>query len=165
MKKLKEYLQKKSVINKETNCWEWNGGVDSWGYGQFFKNKKTHKAHRSMYKEFHGEIPKGMFVCHTCDNPRCINPEHLWLGTPKQNANDRDIKGRHVSFKGESHPAAKLDWGLVHMIRINPQKHTQKKLASICGVSISTIRDVIYNRYWKENDDIANIFGENKATP
>ena len=51
------------------------------------------------------------------------------------------------------------------MIRINPQKHTQKKLASICGVSISTIRDVIYNRYWKENDDIANILRENQATP
>ena len=164
MKKLKEYLQKRSVVNKETNCWEWDGGLDSWGYGQFFKNRKTHKAHRSMYKEVHGDIPKGMFVCHTCDNPKCINPEHLWLGTPKQNANDRDQKGRHHTFHGEEHPQAKLNWDLVNMIRKNPHKYTQKKLAHMCGVSISTIKDVIYNKCWKNDDDIANTLRKNQAT-
>ena len=160
---MKEYLQKRCTINKETNCWEWDGGVDSWGYGQFFKYKKTHKAHRTMYKEIYGNIPFGMFVCHTCDNPKCINPDHLWLGTPKENAHDRDKKGRHHKFVGEEHPQAKLNWELVKMIRQNPHKYTQKKLADICGVSLSTIRDVVYNRYWKD-DDLADTLRKNQAT-
>lgn len=146
---MKEYLKKRISLNNNTNCWEWVGSKDSWGYGQFYKNRKSYKAHRVSYQEYKGDIPLGMYVCHTCDNPKCINPDHLWIGTPKQNSQDRDVKGRNYTHLGEKHPQAKLDWGLVKFIRENPQKYTQKKLASICGVSISTIRDVVYNRSWK----------------
>ncbi len=85
-----------SKFTKNNNgCWEWNAGCFSDGYGAFSYQRKTQKAHRISYLLFVGMIPKGKMVLHRCDNPPCVNPAHLFIGTAKDNAHDAIQKGRH----------------------------------------------------------------------
>lgn len=92
-----------SKVNKTDNangCWEWQAGRFGGGYGKIavkHNGKWTGLyAHRVSYELTHGPIPDGMCVCHSCDNPKCVNPSHLWIGTQIENIKDRDIKGRLV---------------------------------------------------------------------
>lgn len=90
-------------------CWEWIGGLDTHGYGQFCLNEKTILVHKLSWIIVHGEIPDRLWVLHKCDNPKCVNPEHLVLGTAKDNAQDRERKGRGNSKRfGEGSSTHKL---------------------------------------------------------
>lgn len=75
-------------------CWEWTAGLDKDGYGKFWFKNETIRAHRFSYELHFGPIKEGLCVCHTCDNPGCVRPEHLWLGTIQENSKDRDNKKR-----------------------------------------------------------------------
>jgi len=77
-----------------TDCWEWTAGRDRDGYGRFKLNGVTPRAHRVSWALHHGPIESGLLVCHTCDNPSCINPSHLFLGDYQSNADDSRAKGR-----------------------------------------------------------------------
>jgi hypothetical protein len=77
-----------------TECWEWARGTDSFGYGKVRYKGEAHTLHRLMYRLYKGEVPKGLCVCHSCDNPKCCNPQHLWLGTRAENNQDMWGKGR-----------------------------------------------------------------------
>jgi hypothetical protein len=87
-------------------CWEWLGGRTGPGYGALTRDggKVQVKAHRVSYELHHGPIPDGLYVCHTCDNPGCVNPAHLWAGTPQDNMTDKVLKGRAFQWSGARNP-------------------------------------------------------------
>ena len=88
----KEYIQSHITIN-DNGCWLWKTTPKS-RYAQAYKNNRAIPAHRLSYQIYIGEIPKGLFVCHKCDIPGCVNPKHLFVGTQKDNMQDCSVKGR-----------------------------------------------------------------------
>lgn len=102
-KKVIERFWKK--VNKTRDCWEWTGAINRDGYGQFGYNKKTYISSRFVMKIIGKEIPEGMFVCHKCDNPACVNPDHLFIATHKDNMKDCMDKGRWKKLKHPSNSA------------------------------------------------------------
>lgn len=91
-----KWLSKYYVINSNTGCWDWQYCTDYDGYGKLKVCQVSWYAHRYFYQIYRDVIPPGLLVCHTCDNPSCVNPEHLFLGTDKDNAQDKKRKGRAV---------------------------------------------------------------------
>ena len=105
-----ERFWSKVEVAQPWECWGWKAGVDHHGYGQFSIDGHKNGSHRIAWQIINGDIPDGMYICHHCDNPACTNPAHLFLGTAKDNASDRDQKGRGSggwSLKG-GHVSAKL---------------------------------------------------------
>ncbi|HET8686353.1 MAG TPA: HNH endonuclease signature motif containing protein, partial [Methanosarcina sp.] len=92
------FLSKISV--ESTGCFKYLGAKDKDGYGYFKLNGKTYKAHRIAIQLHTGVDPKGHLVLHHCDNPSCVNPDHLYLGTPKQNMQDRKDRNRNAGWSG-----------------------------------------------------------------
>lgn len=139
-------------IRSEDECWNWKSYLGSFGRGAYSIGQKSIKSHRWAWFLTHGEIPKGMFVCHKCDNGRCCNPNHLFLGTPKENTQDMVSKGRKVTLRGEDDPKSKLTSQDVINIRSewagNPRP-SQFALAKKYNVSRSTIEAVVLRHNWK----------------
>lgn len=135
------------VDRSAEGCWEWQGQILSVNnYGRYRRKNPygTERAHRIAWMIANGPIPKGMYVCHKCDNPPCVNPSHLFLGTQADNMQDMHLKGR--GHAGESHANAKLSDEEVEIIRSNPLGVTQRELASKFGVSESLVSQIINNR-------------------
>jgi hypothetical protein len=137
-------------------CWLWLGSTDSHGYGSFGDKKGNQwhgfPAHRVAWELTNGPIPDGQIACHRCDNPPCVNPRHLFLGTDLDNVRDMDAKGRRVSARAEKVGSTKLTWDQVRAIRVEyrPWKVSMHKLAARYGVHHTVILDIIHNRTWRE---------------
>lgn len=145
-------------------CWEWTGAKRKHGYGKIMvedgirssgkRRQKDISAHRVSYMIHYGPIPKGFCICHTCDNPGCVNPNHLFLGTLADNNRDMRNKGRQawgkkVSHPGEKNPSAKLTEKDVKKIRTLYPKQTQTKIANDYGVTQGLIGHIVHRRIWK----------------
>ncbi|QZE51091.1 HNH homing endonuclease [Klebsiella phage vB_KpnP-VAC1] len=130
-----------------TDCILHTGAVSNAGYGLKSLNGKLMGAHQAAYIRAKGTIPKGMVVMHSCDNPLCVNPEHLSVGTQKENRADCVAKGRHNAPKGESHYGAKLTAEIVHEIRASSLTTTE--LAEVYGISRRTISDARNGKTWR----------------
>jgi len=131
-----ERFNLKWKINTVTGCWDWTASVAGKGYGQIKlpRQRKQEYAHRLAYLIHKGEIPEGKHVCHTCDNPLCVNPAHLWLGSSAENQQDMKQKGR--SLYGERNPYAILTEDGVRKIRqLLEQELSQAKIGRIVGIS------------------------------
>lgn len=143
-------------VKKTPGCWEWDGSAKSKrGYGQISmggRGGKQELVHRFSYTLHKGEIPYGMVVMHMCDNPKCVNPDHLTIGTHSENTRDAVKKGRWKSIPplncGENQHSSKLTADDVRFIRDNP-KIEAKELAAKYGTNITSIHKVRRRQTWK----------------
>lgn len=122
-------------------CWEWQGGRDLKGYGRVTVGTKRKKAHRVIWELANGPIPDGMRVCHHCDNPPCVRPDHLFLGTDKDNADDRDAKGRTGPRRGWQ-PGQRRSRGDQHWTRREPAKVPRGERANRAALTEQQVRDI-----------------------
>lgn len=108
-------------VDKTGDCWEWTGFKNRQGYGQFqVSTKNGQPAHRVSFELANGKIPDGMHVCHKCDNPPCVRPDHLFLGTPSDNMKDMVKKGRNISPNAlKTHCAQGHEFSPENTMRIN----------------------------------------------
>ena len=131
-------------FTKSDGCWEWTAARDKDGYG-IFGSGKTRKAHRLAYLHFVGLIMDGLCVCHCCDNPSCVRPDHLFLDTPAGNNADKTRKGRQA--KGEDFRDAKLTAEQVADIRADTRPPLA--IANDYGVSQVTIGNIKRRKTWR----------------
>jgi hypothetical protein len=131
-------------------CLEWTGTTVRGGYGQVRVGRKMVYAHRVAFERSKGEIPEGMFVCHSCDNPPCCNPDHLFLGTHQENMSDKVAKGRQTAMVGTKNPSSKLTEDDVRQIRkLYADGINMPRLAAVFGVTKQAIYLIVHRRKWQ----------------
>jgi len=131
-----------SYVNKQEDCWIWTGKKNKRGYGQLcFKDNMSAIASRVSYELFKGPIEEAKFICHTCDNPSCVNPDHLWAGTHIENMMDMTEKGRQSS-KITNIDAFKIR-------KMWEEGYSQEVIAKKYSISSGTISNIVHRKSWK----------------
>jgi len=141
-----------SKVDKAGECWLWTAYRGPRGYGDFCeRHGRTVKASRYAYEYAFGPIPDGLFVCHRCDNPPCVRPDHLFLGTPMDNTMDSVRKGRNTH--GNTHAFAKLTTDAAERIRVMyaTGEWTQKRLGKLFGVTQRAVWQVLSGKTWRKS--------------
>lgn len=132
----------------DNECWHWTGTILPNGYGRLSHAGKNYSAHRVSYTLNKGKIHEGMVVCHKCDNPRCVNPSHLFLGTYADNTADMIAKGRQAN--GERQPQSKLtEQDIIRIRSICASGRSHKSVAREFGVSSVLIDKIVNRKAWK----------------
>lgn len=142
-------------VDKSGACWTWTACRDACGYGQFYigraaaVRRRTERAHRQAWKLSRGSIPYGLHVLHRCDNPACVNPSHLFLGTHRDNMDDMHAKGRGRKAHGERYPQAKLREQDIRDIRAKYAiGYSQRAIGQAYGVSHATVGRIVLGQRW-----------------
>jgi hypothetical protein len=158
-----------SKAPRAEGCWLWSAGTCKGGYGVFHLRGRSISAHRYAYESAKGPVPVGMFVCHRCDVRRCVNPDHLFVGTAADNSRDRDAKGRGaagrkypgrrmslevrsriVPQRGEVNGNSKLtNAQVIHIRDLKRRGATSKQMAALFGVSPTLIKNVVRLKNWR----------------
>jgi hypothetical protein len=159
-----ETVKRRVTVDAQTGCWVWQGALVTSGYGMVSVAGRDWRTHRLAWATTHGPIPSGLLVCHHCDNPPCCNPDHLFLGTVQDNADDAVRKGRTASGdrnisrlcperrpRGEKQGLSVLTEGAVKAIRhLNEATHPRRRdLAVLFGVSQATVQQVVTYKTWR----------------
>lgn len=129
-------------------CAEWTAATDPNGYGEFHHNGHVKRAHRVAWEIASGRpIPHGMMVLHRCDNRRCVNWQHLFIGTHQDNMADMQAKGRKASVRGPNNPRAKLEPEQVAAVKADPRP--QRVIARDFGISKSQVGNIKRGEQWR----------------
>lgn len=140
-----ERWREKVDMKGPDDCWEWLAQKDKGGYGYLKNNKKNTRAHRYAYEHFKNNdqsIPSSLCVCHHCDNPGCVNPNHLFLGTYKDNAQDRDRKGRGVYPNPKKH----TDYEAIKIRLDYDSGLSQRKVAKLNNSTQKTVWKIVNSK-------------------
>lgn len=144
-----------ACVEKTDTCWLWKTALVHDGYGRFMNyDQKGERAHRASYRMFVGEIPKGMFVMHTCDVRNCVNPDHLRVGTHTDNMRDKKEKNRTYKANGTTNHFSKLTDSDVLAIRKLAKNQTHQSIADQFNVSQPTVTDIVNRRTWKHLSEL-----------
>lgn len=141
------FWSKVRIPDRRADCWEWTGTRNGNGYGRAWMDSKWVAAHRHSYIQFKGPVPDGLHVRHLCHNRLCCNPDHLDVGTAKENAQDSIDAGRFI--RGAASGNAKLTDADVIAIRQNPTQLKTRELAEKFGVSAGTISNIKTGKVWR----------------
>ena len=138
---------------KPNGCIEWNNAKNAAGYGVIRINHKNYLVHRFLYQLTHGKIDDNLLVCHECDNPPCANPEHLFLGTHKENTDDmleKERESKSPRNTGENHGKSKLtEQDIINIRKLYRDGNTQIEISKIYSVSNMCISHIVNNKRWK----------------
>lgn len=144
-----------SYVQKSDGCWLWVHSKTKAGYGKFIRANEHIYAHRLSWEIHYGPVPDGLFVCHRCDNPSCVRPDHLFVGTHQDNVDDCVAKGRHLAFRPRVHGSragsAKLTEAQVVTIRQSYGTNglTRRQLGQRYGVDKTTIDRILAKKIWR----------------
>lgn len=148
------YLER-NTDRTDSGCWEWSGARAVNGYGRALIGSRQVAAHRLSFTVHTGPIPTGLFICHRCDNPPCINPAHLFAGTAQENVSDREAKGRHPHRQSdmvrgiESHLARLTEPQVLEIRRRCARGESQQVIAADFRCSPQNVSDINRRKSWK----------------
>jgi hypothetical protein len=175
---VRDKIREFSCPEPNTGCWLWERATTRGGYGNVWVNGRIYRAHRASYEAFVGAIAPGLSVCHKCDTPACVNPDHLFLGSNEDNARDKVRKGRQLRgerhhwrcrpesrpsgarhgsktkperiARGEANAHARLTVATVRMARQRVQAgESQTRVAADLGVSLTTVNNAVRRTSWR----------------
>lgn len=139
-----------ALVTKTDDCWTWDAATDKDGYGLFtIESGFIIKAHRASYILANGDIENSLWVLHNCDNPTCVRPSHLYLGTAQNNSDDMISRGRENFPKGSARTQSKLvEEDIIYIRQLRKDGLTLVEIASYYGVSFQLISQILNNKIW-----------------
>jgi len=155
----REKLRSRMTI-LEDGCWQYTGGINTNGYGYIWLDSKQQRVHIVSYREFVGPILEGQLVLHKCDNRSCINPDHLFLGTPQDNVDDMRIKNRDsygANFGENNGQAILVEEAVIEIKQLLAEgRYNQAQIGKMFGVTRGAIKQIKYGRTWKHLKETIN---------